>query len=299
MSKNKSHSGFVAIVGRPNVGKSTLINALVGEKISITTPKPQTTRHRILGVLNRGLRQAVLIDTPGLQRDSKRPMHRLMTRAVHQAVADADVIVLLVEADRLRDQDLALIRLVAQAGVPVLAVANKIDRLSPRELLLPHLERLGRAGNFTAIVPVSARTGENLEELERCILEAVPEGHRLFPEGILTDRDTAFRITEIIREKLMLRLHQEIPYGISVELEHFASDPKGWLLHAVVWVERDAHKAIVVGKAGRVMKDVGTAARTEVSKLLGGSVHLELWVKVRKHRADSERTLSQMGFELP
>ncbi len=294
----KTYSGYVAIVGRPNVGKSTLINALVGEKISITTPKPQTTRHRILGVLTQGPRQAVLVDTPGLQQDTKRAIHRLMTRTVHQALADADVIVLVVEAGRLEKQDEFLIRLASESGMPLVLVVNKIDRVTPRERLLPYLQRLGEAGDFTAIVPVSAKSGENLPELARCILDAVPAGPRLFPEGMRTDRDQAFRVVEIIREKLMLRLHQEVPYGISVELEHMRPVGQGWLLHAVVWVERDAHKAIVVGRGGRVMKDVGGAARAELSRLLGGPVHLELWVKVRKHWADSERTLRQMGLDV-
>ena len=298
MTQTQTHSGYVAIIGRPNVGKSTLINALVGEKISITTPKPQTTRHRILGVLNQGPRQAVLVDTPGLQQDTKRAIHRLMTRTVHQAVADADVIVLVVEAGRLEQQDEVLIRLAGESGVPLLVVVNKIDRVTPRERLLPYLQRLSEAGDFTAIVPVSAKTGENLAELARCLLDAVPLGPHLFPEGVRTDRDHGFRVVEIIREKLMLRLHQEVPYGISVELEHMAPEGQGWLLHAVVWVERDAHKAIVVGKGGRVMKDVGGAARAELSRLLGGPVHLELWVKVRKHWADSERTLRQMGLDV-
>jgi GTP-binding protein Era len=293
-----TYSGYVAIIGRPNVGKSTLINALVGEKISITTPKPQTTRHRILGVLTEGSRQAVLVDTPGLQQDTKRAIHRLMTRTVHQAMAEADVIVLVVEAGRLEQQDQLLIRLACESGAPLLVVVNKIDRVTPRERLLPYLQRLGEAGDFTAIVPVSAKSGENLPELVRCILGAVPVGPRLFPEGMRTDRDQGFRAVEIIREKLMLRLHQEVPYGISVELEHMGAVGQGWLLHAVVWVERDAHKAIVVGKGGRVMKDVGGAARAELSRLLGGPVHLELWVKVRKHWADSERTLRQMGLDV-
>ncbi len=298
MGETDSYSGFVAIVGRPNVGKSTLINALVGEKISITTPKPQTTRHRILGVVNRGSRQAVLVDTPGLQQGSKRAMHRLMTRTVHQAIADADVVLLVVEAGRLDEQDETLLRLVGQSRAPTLAVVNKIDRIRPRQQLLPFLQSLDEAFDFVAIVPVSAKTGENLAELERCVLAALPPGEKPFPEGTRSDRDLAFRIVETIREKLMLRLHQEVPYGISVELEHFAPEGRGWLLHAVVWVEREAHKGIVVGKGGRAMKDVGVAARAELSKLLKGPVHLEMWVKVRKHWADSETALRQMGLDI-
>jgi len=281
------------------VGKSTLINALVGEKISITTHKPQTTRHRILGVLNRGSRQAVLIDTPGLQRDTKRAIHRLMTRTVHQAVAEADVVLLMFEANKLNTLDEQLIKLVSESGLPCLAVVNKIDRVKPRDRLLPFIQRLSEMASFVSIVPVSARSGENLEELTRCVLEAVPAGPKLYPEDMRTDRDERFRIVEIIREKLMLRLHQEVPYGISVELEHFSRRGRGWLVHGVVWVERDAHKAIVVGKGGQTMKDVGVAARTDISSMLGGAVHLELWVKVRKNWADSQRTLRQMGLDVP
>jgi GTPase len=290
--------GFVAIVGRPNVGKSTLLNTLVGEKLSIVTDKPHTTRQRVLGVLNRGADQAVFIDTPGHARRTKRALHRLMARQIHQALDECDVALLVVEAGRLTSQDRTLIEMLDGKLERTFLVLNKIDALASKTELLPTLDKL--AGKpFLAMLPISARTGDNLERLVEQIFEHLPLGPPLFPQGMVTDRDLAFRIAEIIREKLMTLVHQEVPYGMTVEVEHLGTNEEGQrLVHALIWLERESQKSIVIGKAGSVLKQAGTLARQELRELLGERVHLELWVKVREHWADSERELQRLGFEV-
>jgi len=290
--------GFVAIVGRPNVGKSTLLNTLVGEKLSIVTDKPHTTRQRVLGVLNRGADQAVFIDTPGHARRTKRALHRLMARQIHQALDDCDLALLVVEADRLTRQDHTLIEMLDGKLERTFLVLNKLDALASKTELLPTLDKL--AGQpFAALLPISARTGDNLERLVAQIFEHLPVGPKLFPQGMVTDRDLAFRISETIREKLMTLVYQEVPYGMTVEVEHLGTNEEGQrLVHALIWLERESQKSIVIGKAGSVLKQAGTLARQELRELLGERVHLELWVKVREHWADSERELQRLGFEV-
>jgi GTP-binding protein Era len=290
--------GLVAIVGRPNVGKSTLLNALVGEKLSIVTDKPHTTRQRVLGVLNRGADQAVFIDTPGHARRTKRALHRLMARQIHQAIEDCDVALLVVEAKGLTGQDRELIDMLSERLDRTFLVLNKVDALASKSELLPVLDKLaGRP--FAAFVPVSAKTGDNLDRLVAQIFEHLPQGPALFPKGMITDRDLSFRIAEIIREKLMTLVHQEVPYGLTVEVEHLGYNEQGQrVVHALIWLERDSQKKIVIGKEGSVLKQAGSEARRELKELLGERVHLELWVKVREHWADSERELQRLGFEV-
>jgi GTP-binding protein Era len=291
-------SGFVAIVGRPNVGKSTLLNALVGEKVSIVTAKPHTTRHRILGILNRDGCQAVFIDTPGHAQRSKRAMHRLMARAIHQAVEECDLILLVVDAQRITDEDMALVEVLGPRVDRAILVLNKSDTIRDKKKLLPLLGRFS-AWPFAAYVPISARTGDNLDRLVAELLGRLPPGPQLFPLEVKTDRDVAFRAAEIIREKLMNVLHQEVPYGLTVEIEHMAQGEDGqWIVHALIWLEREGHKPIVIGKEGAVLKQAGREARLELRDLLGGRVHLELWVKVREHWSDSERELARLGFDV-
>lgn len=290
--------GFVAIVGRPNVGKSTLLNALVGEKISIVTDKPHTTRQRVLGVLNRGNDQAVFIDTPGHARRTKRALHRLMARQIHQAVEDCDVALLVVEAGRITSQDRALIEMLGSKLDRTFLVVNKVDALASKTELLPTLDKL--AGQpFAEFLPVSARTGDNLPRLVEQIFAHLPVGPKQFPQGMITDRDLAFRVAETIREKLMTLVHQEVPYGLTVEVEHLGRNEEGQrLVHGLIWLERESQKKIVIGKGGSVLKQAGTLARQELRELTGERVHLELWVKVREHWADSERELQRLGFEV-
>jgi GTP-binding protein Era len=290
--------GLVAIVGRPNVGKSTLLNALIGEKLSIVTDKPHTTRQRVLGVLNRGPHQAVFIDTPGHARRSTRVLHRLMARQIHQALDECDVALLVVDAGKITSQDRTLIEVLRDKLDRTFLVLNKIDTFSSKTELLPTLERFSELP-FAAFIPVAAKTGENLERLVEEVVARLPQAPALFPQGMTTDRDLAFRIAEVIREKLMTLVYQEVPYGLTVEVEHLGHNDDGQrLIHAIVWVERASHKKIVIGRAGAVLKQAGTLARQELRGLIGERVHLELWVKVREHWADNERELTRLGFDV-
>jgi len=296
---NEFRCGYVAIVGRPNVGKSTLLNALVGEKVSIVSSKAHTTRHRTLGIINRDAAQAVFIDTPGLQRDRKRVLHRLMARAVSQAIADADLILMVVDATGIRGEDRRLARELGEQADRTILVINKIDCLHRRAELLKVLRSLAEEFPCAAYVPVSAIKQENLEALMDEIFGRLPPGLALFPAGTTTDKDTRFRIAEIIREKLLGALHREVPYGLTVEIEHVGETEEDQLLvHALIWIERESHKPIVIGKGGRVLKAVGSAARIEIAELLGRRVHLELWVKIRAGWSDSERELKNLGFDV-
>jgi len=303
-ASNDFRSGYVAIVGRPNVGKSTLLNALVGEKVSIVSAKPHTTRHRILGVLNRASEQAVFVDTPGLRGgskgDRKRALHRLMAKTINQVVQDADVILMVIEAGKLTTEDRRLADLLKEKLDKTLLVLNKIDTVGPRAALLPILESAAEELPLSAFVPVSARKGTNLEGLVEEVMGRLPEGPALFPRDMLTDRDSRFRIAETVREKLLSAVHQEVPYGLTVDVEYLGRNEENqWLIHAVIWVERVSHKSIVIGKGGRVLKAVGQAARLDLVEFFHDRVHLELWVKVREHWADSERELKKLGFDLP
>ena len=301
MSGNEAKDGrcgFVAIVGRPNVGKSTLLNTLVGEKLSIVTDKPHTTRQRVLGVLNRGADQAVFIDTPGHARRTKRALHRLMARQIHQAVEDCDVALLVVEAKGIGAQDRVLIDMLAPKLDRTFLVLNKIDTLQAKSRLLPTLASLAERP-FAALIPVSAQSGENLPRLVEEIFARLPAGPALFPKDTVTDRDLKFRIAEVIREKLMTLVHQEVPYGLTVEVEHLGKNEAGQrVVHGLIWLERESQKSIVIGKQGQVLKEAGRAARLELSELLGERVHLELWVKVREHWADNERELQRLGYDV-
>ncbi|NDE00911.1 MAG: GTPase Era [Gammaproteobacteria bacterium] len=295
-------AGFAALVGRPNVGKSTLLNALVGEKISIVTPRPQTTRHRITGLVNRPGVQIAFVDTPGLHDGGKRALNRAMNRAAAGALIDADLVVFVVEALRWGPEDEAVLQRIRDSGRPAIAVVSKVDTARPRERLLPFIETLAGRHGFRAIVPVSATRRDNLEPLVSAIAAELPESPQLFDEQDRTDRDLRFRITEIIREKLTLELNQEVPYGIAVEIEKMVEEPMDsggtrQLIHAVIWVDREGQKPIVIGARGERLKRVGSSARRDIVALLGQRCHLELWVKVRENWADNAQALRSLGLE--
>ena len=290
-------SGFAALVGRPNVGKSTLLNALVGEKLSIVTPRPQTTRHRILGIANLPGAQIAFVDTPGLHREGRRALNKAMNRTAAAALEDADLVVLVVAAGKwLEGDDLALAR-IARARRPALVAVNKIDRVRPRERLLPYLASLAGRYEFLAIVPVSALKADNIADLRSTIAAHLPVSPALFPAGEVTDRGTAFRAAELIREKLTLELNQEVPYGIAVEVEQVTDEDERTVVDAAIWVDREGQKPIVIGTGGERLKRVGRAARLALNELLGRRVHLNLWVKVRENWADNARALRQLGVE--
>ena len=293
-----ARSGFVALIGRPNVGKSTLLNALLGQKISIVTPRPQTTRHRLIGLLNLPGGQIAFVDTPGLHRGPRRALNRAMNRTAAAALADADLALFVVEALKWTAEDQLALERLRDSGRPAIAVVNKVDRVRPRERLLPYLAELAARHAFVDIVPVSAQKSDNLGALTRVTLAALPEGEPLFPPEQVTDRSLAFRIAETIREKLTLELVEELPYGIAVEVESIDdSDPERTAVSAVIWVDRRGQKPIVIGAGGERLKRVGRAARTELNRLFGRRFHLTLWVKVREDWADDARALATLGIE--
>lgn len=289
--------GFVALVGRPNVGKSTLLNTLLGHKVSIVTPKPQTTRHRILGIDSGPQAQIMFIDTPGLHRGQKRALNRAMNRAASSSMTDADIVVTVFEAMQWRDEDQDVLDRAVASGRPLIAAVSKVDKVQPRSALMPYLQQLSARADFTEIIPISSPRGTNLETLRSSLIERLPEGPPLFPEEQLSDRSERFQVAEIIREKFMLRLRDEIPYGLTVEVEVMESTGSLRRIAAVVWLERDSQKGIVIGKGGAQLKACGTAARQDLERHFACSVHLDLRVKVKENWADRERELQGFGFD--
>jgi len=291
--------GFVAVIGRPNVGKSTLINAVMGKKISIVTHKPQTTRHRILAVHTEGDTQIVFVDTPGIHRKAAKAMNRLMNRTAASALADADLVLFVAEATHWTEEDDDVVYRFRSIETPVVAVLNKVDRVHPKDRLLEAIAALSKRYEFAEIFPVSALKKDNLDALMAIIPNFLPESPLLFPQEMQTDRSAEFQAAEVIREKLTLMLHQEIPYGLTVQIERYELDDDRLTINAMIWVDRDSQKGIVVGKGGKVLKTVGQSARLEISEQLGCRVHLELWVKVKDNWSDSEQDLMRLGYELP
>jgi GTP-binding protein Era len=289
--------GFVAVVGRPNVGKSTLVNALMGTKVSIVTAKPQTTRHRILAVHTTAQAQIIFIDTPGLHREAGKAMNRMMNRAAASALGDADLVLFVSEAGRWTAEDGDVLKKLRSVTAPVVAILNKVDLVKPKEKLLEIIATTTGRLEFADIVPLSAQKHDNLDALMQLIPQYLPESPQLFPEDMQTDRGVEFQVAEVIREKLTLSLHQEIPYGLTVQIERFTTEDNRTTINAIIWVERDSQKGIVVGKGGSVLKRVGKEARLELKQMLNRPVHLELWVKVKDNWADNEKDLLRLGYE--
>jgi GTP-binding protein Era len=297
MNESEHRCGFAAIVGRPNVGKSTLLNALLGQKVSIVSPKPQTTRHRILGILTQPAMQLVFVDTPGLHAGGRRAMNRHMNRAAIASLQDADINVFVVEALRWTEEDQRVLDELLKQGKPIALVLNKVDKVFPKERLLPFIEEMNRRATFAEIVPVSALKGNQLEQLPAMLAKYLPVSPPHFPADQLTDRSDTFQAAEIVREKLTMRLRQELPYGLTVTIEQFKEEDGRLLVNAVIWVERSGQKAIVIGHAGEQLKDVGRSARLEMTERFKLPVHLELWVKVKENWSDNETALRQLGYE--
>ena len=289
--------GLVAVIGRPNVGKSTLINAFMGRKVSIVTSKPQTTRHRILAVLTSELQQIIFVDTPGLHRRTGKAMNRMMNRTAANALADADLVLFVSDVTRWTVEDDDVITRLKSGRAPVVALLNKADKVHPKEKLLTAIATLSERHDFAEIVPISALKNDNLERLLALIPNFLPESPPLFPSDTVTDRSVEFHTAEVIREKLTLLLHQELPYGLTVQIERYVIEDSGIAINAIIWVERDSQKGMVVGKNGRLLKKVGRAARLELAELLQQAVYLELWVKVKSNWADNEQHLANFGYE--
>ena len=288
--------GFVTVIGRPNVGKSTLVNRIVGHKFTITSNRPQTTRHRILGFVTGDTSQIVFVDTPGIHTGHTRALNRHMNRVASRALIGVDLIIMVVEVSGWTGGDDHVLERIGAEDVPVILVVNKIDRLKHREAMLPVLGDTAGRYDFAATVPVCARTGENLDRLLTVVEPHMPIGRPVFPKEQFTDRSVAFLAAEIVREKLIRRLGQELPHRLTVEIERFVEQKNRTLVNVLVWVERKQHKAIVIGKDGRSLKEAGSAARRDIARMVGRPIHLEIWVKVREGWSDDERALRGLGF---
>jgi GTP-binding protein Era len=289
--------GYVALVGRPNVGKSTLMNRVLGQKLSIVTAKPQTTRQRIAGIKTTDRGQVIYIDTPGIHLAAKSALNRYMNRIARASFQDVDLVLFLVEAGRWTRQDEHVARTLADASVPVMLVVNKIDLLQDKSELLAFLDQQAKSGRFAEVFLVAARSGDGVDSLEDRVLEALPFSRPFYDEDQFTDRSERFLAAELIREQLMLRLHQELPYALTVEIEEFRRDDGLLRIGAVIYVERKGQKQIVIGKRGDVLKQVGTRARHALQELFDEKVFLRLWVKVSRDWSDNERALKQFGYE--
>jgi GTPase len=290
------HAGQVAIIGRPNVGKSTLINALVGYKVSIVSARPQTTRHRILGISTREEGQIVYVDTPGLHDDGKRAINRYMNRAARGALVDVQVVALVIEAGQWREEDGRAWTTARASGLPCVLIINKVDKIKDKTVLLPFIAEVTAEREFAGVFPVSAEKQVGLVDLELGLLKLLPEGAPTYEEDEVTDRSERFLVTELIREQLMRQLGDELPYSGTVAVEQYKDEGKMLRIAAVIWVEREGQKAIVIGAGGSRMRSIGMAARLAIESQLGRKVFLELWCKVRSDWSDDEAALHRFGY---
>jgi GTP-binding protein Era len=294
MTDVSSRCGYIALIGRPNAGKSTLLNRILGEKLCITSRKPQTTRHKILGIKTEGPVQAIYVDTPGIHKTLKTGLNRQMNRTASNALQDVDVIIWLVDASRWTSDDDWVLEKVKRARCPVILALNKVDRIKEKADLLPKLEALSAHMSFAEIVPVSGKTGVNVEALEAAVEKLLPASPHFFPDDQITDRSERFLIAEMIREKLMRGLGQEVPYSTLVEIEQFKKEGNLWRISALIWVERSGQKAILIGANGEQLKEIGRLARLDMEKRFEHKVFLQLWVKVKSGWSDDERALRSL-----
>lgn len=301
MNQNKQQQkkcGFVAFVGRPNVGKSTLLNHLLGQKLSITSRKPQTTRHRILGIDTFDNTQLIYVDTPGIHKKEPRAINRLMNRAASSSISDVDLVVFIVEPERWTEDDELVLHHIKNSNKPVLLFVNKIDQIKEKDRLLPFLQILSAKHSFQELIPGAALQGDQVDRLKQLIIDYMPKGDFIYPEDYYTDRSERFLAAEIIREKLIRQLGDELPYSMTVEIEQFVRDEKGTLrINGLILVERSSQKSIVIGKGGSRLKKVGTDARKDMLEIFEQKIFLELWVKVKDGWADDERALRSLGFD--
>ncbi|EPK6349180.1 GTPase Era [Proteus mirabilis] len=297
MSAEQTYCGFIAIVGRPNVGKSTLLNQLLGQKVSITSRKPQTTRHRIMGIDTDGAYQAIYVDTPGLHIEEKRAINRLMNRAASSSIGDVELVIFVVEGTNWTPDDEMVLNKLKSLRCPVLLAINKVDNVTDKTKLLPHIGFLSQQMDFLDVVPISAEKGMNVDTIAKIVRNCLPEAIHHFPEDYITDRSQRFMASEIIREKLMRFLGEELPYSVTVEIEQFVTNDRGgYDIHGLILVEREGQKKMVIGNKGAKIKKIGTEARMDMEDLFENKVHLELWVKVKAGWADDERALRSLGY---
>ncbi|VEJ08799.1 GTPase Era [Actinobacillus delphinicola] len=296
-NNEETYCGFIAIVGRPNVGKSTLLNRILGQKISITSKKAQTTRHRILGIHTEGKYQAIYVDTPGLHIEEKRAINRLMNRAASSTIGDVDLIIFLTDGTHWTDDDEMVLNKLRQVKTPVVLAVNKVDNIKNKDELLPFLTEMSQKFPFKDIVPISAQKGKNIDILEKIVRESLRKGIHHYPEDYVTDRSQRFMASEIIREKLMRFTGEELPYSVTVEIERFKVNERGtYEINGLILVEREGQKKMVIGAKGQKIKTIGIEARQDMERLFDNKVHLELWVKVKSGWADDERALRSLGY---
>ncbi len=295
MSQTKTQCGFIAIVGRPNVGKSTLLNHLLGQKISITSRKPQTTRHRIHGIHTEGNRQFIYVDTPGLHRHESKAMNRAMNATVIDVLREVDVVLFMTERTVFNDEDELVLQQLKKINRPVLWLINKSDLLPQRDRLLPHISAISERHGFAEVIPLSVLKGYNLDTVEDCVARYLPEGPFLFPEDQVTDRSSRFLAAELVREKITRQVGDELPYEAMVEIEQFAQETELIHIHALILVEKKGQKQIIIGRGGERLKQIGQAARLDMERAFGCRVMLELWVKVKSGWSDDERALQSLN----
>ncbi len=289
--------GYVALIGRPNVGKSTLMNHLLKQKISITSRKPQTTRHRILGINTTDAGQAIYMDTPGMHADQKKALNRQLNRTADTTLLGVNVIVWLIDGLAFQEYDEVIFEKLKQAGLPVILAVNKIDRVVDKDKVFAFFAAAQERFPFHAIFPISALKRIHLDELEGSIMELLPAGELIYPADQITDRPEKFLVAEIIREKLMRRLGAELPYELTVEIERYEELDNISKIYAIIWIERTSQKSIIIGTEGEMLKKVGTDARIDIERLIGQKVFLQLWVKVKKGWSDNERALQSLGYK--
>ncbi len=294
---SQTYCGYVAIIGRPNVGKSTLLNRILQQKLCITSKKPQTTRHTVLGIQTSGPYQAIYVDTPGLHMGEKKALNHLMNKASKRVLHDVDVVLMVVDATRLTSEDEYVLGLLKHLEVPCFLVINKVDAVPDKSDLLPLIERLQSYHSFEAIIPLSAKTGQQVLTLESQIQPLLPEGPHLFEEDQLTDRPLRFLCAELLREKIFRLCGQELPYSTSVEIEAYQDEGDLVRLHALVWVEKDTHKRMIIGHHGQKLKAIATDARLDIERLVGKKVFLKCWCKVKSGWSEDEGLLRQLGYE--
>jgi len=288
--------GYVSIVGRPNVGKSTLLNQILGQKVSIVTAKPQTTRQKLAGIKTTGQGQVVYVDTPGIHHSAKRALNRYMNRVAQASFRDVDMVMFLVEAGNWTRQDEFVAKALASVDVPVMLVLNKVDLVPDKASLLEFVDKNFRDNDYDSIMMISAKNGSGVEELENQVLQKLPFSRPFYDEDQFTDRSERFLAAEMIREQLTLRLHQELPYALTVQIEEFKRKGKLLTIGAIIWVERDSQKQITIGKNGIVLKQVGSKAREVLEELFGEKIFLRLWVKVSRDWSDSDRLIERFGY---
>ncbi|KTC65766.1 GTP-binding protein Era [Legionella adelaidensis] len=296
MSQN-TYCGYIALVGRPNVGKSTLLNRILQQKLSITSKKPQTTRHSILGIQTQENYQFVYVDTPGIHKDSKKAINRVMNKTATTVLRDVDAIVFIVDGTHWKEEDEQVLDLIKQAHKPCFLVINKVDKINDKTLLLPWIEKLSQMYSFAAIIPLSAKTGVQVNELEEQLKTYLPEGPHLFGEDQFTDRPIRFLCAELVREKIFRLCGEELPYSTTVEIESFKEEDGLFRIHALIWVDKENHKRMIIGEKGSKLKEIAMDARKDMERLLGKKVFLRCWCKIKSGWADNERLLKQLGYE--